>query len=246
MRVSACVAAVLSSAAMSVSAQNFIDLDFDQARVPAANPFPPTQLPWADAAPGWGHSDGDSTENVYFNFGHAGYSQFYVLLDAPFGAASGTYGFGLRNGTFHEQEPRGNFIDAYISQTGTLRPAVTSVSLLTSSDHFSLTLNGQAIAMRPVGLDPTSPTYDEDVSTYVGEWTGDVSAFAGQVVALQITDLLPPTAYTVFEVDQIQFLPIPETSSTSLIGAGLLAVLIGAARRPTRRTGRCSNLATSA
>ena len=226
MKVAACVAAVLSSAAMSASAQSFVDLDFDEARLSASAP---ATLPWDEAAPGWSHSDGDSTGYVYNNFSHAGYSQYYVLEPAPFGPASGLYGFGMRSGTFHEQEPRGDFVQAFLSQTGRLGATVTSVSLLTNSVFFGLSLNGQGIDMQPVGLDPASPTYAEDVLSYVGEWTGDVSAFAGQVVELKITDLLPPTDFSPLNIDEIRFLPVPEPSAAALFGLGLLIVL--AARR---------------
>ncbi len=219
MKVAACVSAVLASAAMSASAQSFVNLDFDQAH-PADGVY---ILPWDQGAPGWGHSDGDSTDYLSY-IGNAGYSQTYVLMLAPFGAASGPYGLGMRSGTFHEEEPRGDFVQAFISQTGTLGPQVTSVNLLSSSYLFGLTLNGTSIDMRPVGLDPTSPTYAEDVMTYWGEWTGDVSSFAGQVVDLKITDLqLPPNA-PLLEVDQIQFLPVPEPSTVALFWLGLLLV----------------------
>ena len=239
----ACMAAVLSSAAMCASAQNFVDLDFDQVQLPAPGPgFPPQTLPWDEGAPGWGHSDGDSTGYVYYLLSHAGYSQYYVLMSAPFGPASGPYGLGMRSGTFYEQEPRGGFVEAFLSQTGRLGAAVTSVNLLTSSDQFVLSLNGQAIDMRPVGLDPASPTYAEDVLTYVGEWTGDVSGFAGQVVELKITDLLDPSNFSPLVVDEIQFLPVPEASMVALFGLGLLTLLGAAQWRPTRRTQRSPNI----
>lgn len=216
---------------MSASAQNFVDLDFDEAQLPVPTP---AILPWSVAAPGWGHSDGDSTGDVFYELAHAGYSQYYVLEPTPFGASSGPYALGIRSGTFHEQEPRGDFVQAFLSQTGRLGRGVTSVSLFTSSAFFALSLNGQAIDMRPVGLDPESPTYPEDVSTYWGEWSGDVSAFAGQVVDLRITDLLPPDDFSALVVDEIQFLPVSEASTTALFGLGLLTVLFAARRRPER------------
>lgn len=227
MKVAACVAALLWSAAMNASAQAFADLDFDAARPPVPTP---TTLSWSQAAPGWGHSDGDSTDYVYFNFSHLGYSQYYVLEPTPFGPSSGPYAFGMRSGTFHEEEPRGSFVSAFIAQTGRLGDGVTSVSLLANSPFFGLSLDGQVILMRPVGLDPASPTYAQDVLTYAGEWTGDVSAFAGQVVDLRITDTLPADDLSALVVDEIRFLPLPEASTTASIGLGLLAVLLGVRR----------------
>lgn len=93
----------------------------------------------------------------------------------------------MRSGTFYEHEPRGNFVQTFLSQTGTVGAAATSVSLLTSSYLFDLSLNGNKIDMKPVGLDPESPTYAEEFTRYVGEWTGDVSAFAGHVVELRVS-----------------------------------------------------------
>jgi len=233
MKAVACVAAVLWSAAASAAAQNFVDLDFDAPRLPVPTP---TFLSWSEGAPGWGHSDGDSTGDVYFDFAHLGYSQFYVLEPTPFGAAAGPYAFGMRSGTLHEQEPRGDFVQAFLSQTGRLDPGVTSVSLLASSPFFSLSLDGRPIDMRPVGLDPSSPTYPDDVRAYIGEWTGDVSAFAGQVVDLRITDLLPPGDFSPLVVDEVRFLPVSEPALAGLFGLGLLATLF-AARPGSRRRG---------
>ena len=84
MNVAGCVVAVLSGAAMNAAAQNFVDLDFDQAQVPDPDA---STLSWEQGAPGWGHSDGDSTGFLYYNFSHAGYSQYYALLSSPFGIA---------------------------------------------------------------------------------------------------------------------------------------------------------------
>ena len=243
MKAAACVAAVLWSAAMSASAQDFVDLGFDETHLPVPTP---STLPWSEGAPGWGHSDGDSTGYVYFNFSHVGYSQYYVLESTPFGPSSGPYAFGMRSGTFHEQEPRGDFVQAFLSQTGRLGRGVTSVSLLASTLFFGLSLNGQAIEMQPVGLDPASPTYADDVLTYVGEWTGDVSAFAGQVVDLRITDQLPPFDFTALVIDEIQFLPVSEASPAGLFGLGLLAVLLAARRDPERRRPHGPNIPTLA
>jgi hypothetical protein len=231
MKAAACVAAVLWGAAMSACAQAFVDLGFDAAKVPVPTPM---TLSWSEAAPGWGHSDGDSTDYVYFDFSHLGYSQYYVLEPTPFGPAAGPYAFGMRSGTFHESEPRGPFVPAFLSQTGRLGAGVTTVSLLTNSVFFGVMLDGQPIVMRPTGLDPSSPTYADDVLTYVGEWTGDVSAFAGRVVDLKIIDLLPPEDFSALVVDEIQFRPVPEPSTARLFGSGLLVVLLAACAQASR------------
>ena len=236
MRVTACVMMVLASAAMSASAQNFVNLDFDQAQLPdPAEGF--FFLPWDKGAPGWGHSDGENTDHLTPDV-HLGFSQTYALMPAPFGPASGLFGLGMRSGTFYEQEPRGNFVRTFLTQTGTVGAAVTSVSLLTSSYLFELSLNGNRIDMRPVGLDPESPTYAEDLTRYEGEWTGDVSAFAAQVVELRISNLEFPQDSARLIVDEIRFLPVPEMSTAALFGPGLATVLLGAAWSTRARRAR--------
>jgi hypothetical protein len=229
MKAAACVAVILAGASASAAAQNFMDLDFDHGQASF------DALPWAEAAPGWGHSAGEGSESLG-ELPAAGYTQTFALLPAPFGPESGMFGLGMRGGTEHSQEPLGNFIQAFVSQTGRVGPNVTSVNLLTNSPMFELELDGNPIAMNPVGLDPSSATYAEDLLTYAGEWTGDVSAFAGQVVELKIIDLEVPPDYSMLIIDQIQFLPVPETPTVALLGLGLLTVLLGGAGFP--RAGR--------
>ncbi len=218
--VGACVMAALATAAISASAQNFVNLDFDDAGLP--DPEWVLFLPWDKGAPGWGHSDGESTDQLTYPDVHLGFSQTYALMPAPFGPASGLFGLGMRSGTFYEHEPRGNFVQTFVSQTGTVGAAATSVSLLTSSYLFDLSLNGNKIDMKPVGLDPESPTYAEELTRYAGEWRGDVSAFAGRVVELRISNLEMPHDSPRLIIDEIRFLPVPEMSTWAAMVAGLV------------------------
>lgn len=235
MRTAVCIAVTLACAAASATAQPFQDLDFDSAVVPIdSEGFPVSYLTWSQGAPGWGHPAGDSTDYIG-TIPNAGYSQTYVLLQSPYGAASGPYGLGMRGGNYTEGDPTSAFVDAFISQTGTLATNVTSVSLLASNVRFELTLNGTPIDMRPIGLDPNSPTYQDDLLNYSGEWTGDVSGFAGQTVELKVTDLDTRLNPPLFAVDQIQFLPsVPEPSTAALWVLGLLGALL-TRRRATPR-----------
>jgi len=236
MKLAACMAAVLASVAASASAQGFTNLDFDQARLPGpSDGF--YALPWDQGAPGWSHPDGDSTDVVTYPFGHVGYSQTYVLTPAPFGAASGLYGLGMRSGNYTEGDPSSPLVLAWIAQTGQLGPRVTSIRLLASSGPFALSLDDTPIAMQPVGLDPSSPTYEDDLQFYAGEWTGDVSAFAGQVVTLRITDIQVPPAAPMFVVDEIRFLPIPEPSGAALLALGLAGAMLARLRRRAQSVG---------
>ncbi|HEY6134820.1 MAG TPA: hypothetical protein VIW70_12635 [Rubrivivax sp.] len=227
MRVAGCVMAVLAGVAMSATAQNFVNLDFDHPLVP--DPFATEfSVPWEVGAPGWGHGVGENSDFLT-PVVHLGVSQTYALS----GSARGRFHLSMRAGTFSEQDPDGPIVDAYIWQTGRIGPHVTTLSLLSSTNLFGLGLGGQRIDMRPVGLDPASPTYAEDVTTYVGEWIGDVSAFAGQVVTLTIRDeswydMGPYYSPTGVAVDEIRFLPVPEMSTASLFGPGLFAVLLAA------------------
>ena len=235
MRIAVCIAALLACAASGATAQPFQDLDFDSAIVPiGSDGSSPPYLTWAQGAPGWGHSDGDSTGYIGL-LPNLGYSQTYVLLQSPYGAASGPYGLGMRSGNYTEGDPSSAFVEAFISQTGTLSANVTSVSLLASSVRFGLMLNGTPIAMQAVGLDPDSPTYQEDLLEYSGEWTGDVSAFAGQTVDLKLIDLEWSPNAPVLIVDEIQFLPsVPEPSTAALCVVGVLGALLGRRRAMPR------------
>ena len=210
--------ALVAALALPAAAQPFVNLDFDQARLPDP---PPMFLEWSEAAPGWSHSDGDSTEYVYWLDGHLGFSQWYALLVSPFGGGAGDYAMAMRSGTFREHEPRGGFTSAFLSQTGTVPAGAQTLSLLASSDLFSVTLDGTPITMFPVWV-------GEDVPTQTGEWLGDVSSFAGRTVTLTIHNNVPQFENLV--IDEIHFLPIPEPSTAALLGVGLLGVLLAARR----------------
>jgi len=242
MQITVCVAAILACVATGATAQPFQDLDFDSAIVPiGSDGFPVSYLAWAQGAPGWGHPAGDSTDYIGL-IPNVGYSQTYVLLQSPYGAASGPYGLGMRSGNFTEGEPASAFVQAFISQTGTLATNVNSVSLLASNVRFELTLNGTPIDMQPVGLDPNSPTYQEDLLDYSGAWTGDVSRFAGQTVELKVMDLESPPNPPLFIVDQIQFLPsVPEPSTAALCVLGLLGALLTGRRLSVNRPKAVAN-----
>jgi uncharacterized protein (TIGR03382 family) len=245
-RIAVCIAALLACAASNATAQPFQDLDFDSAIVPiGSDGFPVPFLTWAQGAPGWGHSAGDSTDYIGL-LPNLGYSQTYALLESPYGAASGPYGLAMRSGNYTEGDPNSQFVQAFIAQTGTLAPNVTSVSLLASNVRFELSLNGTHIDMAPVGLDPDSPTYQEDLLDYSGEWTGDVSGFAGQTVQLEIMDFESPPNPPLFIVDEIRFLPsVPEPPTAALCVSGLLVALL-VRRRSNHRRCCCLNASSPA
>ena len=214
----ACLLALAGACSMPVHAQEFVNLDFDQATLPQPLPPGPQVFAWSDALPGWNHSAGDSTEHVYLQVGHIGFSQWYAILDttfSPFGSASDAYAAGLHSGTFREQEPRGDFTTAFLSQTGRVPVGAQTLSLLANTPQFGIALNGTSIAMQADGPD---------------RWIGDISAFAGQVVELRITDGVVDPMSTFLVVDEIRFLPVPEPSTFALTALGVL-VLCALARR---------------
>ena len=239
--VGACV--VAGSLLAPASAQTFVNLDFEQARVPpAGEPNQTSFLPWSEAAPGWGHSDGDSTEGVYYLNGHLGFSQVYILEGAP-----GSFAMGLRNGTFHEQEPRGEFVQAFLSQHGTIPVGTRELVLFSSDWNFRVEINGEPISMRPARAGV--PSVDYSLLDYIGNWTGDVSSFDGQAVDLKIINAYPASDYLshLLIVDDIRLLPIPEPPVHVLMAVGVAALLLSRWRvkRISRRNRSIAALATA-
>jgi len=236
MRVPACVMAILAGAAIGVRAQTFTNLGFEQAQLPDFSQG--LTLTWGQGAPGW--SRNESAEGDYLGYPdvNLGFSVSYALyplnLCCQGELGTGAFALAMHSGSFRAHEPYGDFVQAAVWQTGTVRPGVTTVSLFASGAAFSLSLDGTWIDLRPVGLDPASPTYESDLLSYRGEWTGDVSAFAGRLVELRIGVLGPQDRTLV--VDDIRFLPVPEPSATVLLGVGMLILPLVAARARRRRS----------
>src|SRR5689334_23558468 len=124
-------------------AQAFVNLDFEQARLPEVV-TPPLFLTWEQAAPGWDHSEGDSTDHVYYLEGHLGYSQAYILRGEP-----GSFYMALHNGTLREHEPRGPLVNAFLSQRGVVPADAARLVLSASSLQFAVLIDGHPIEMRP-------------------------------------------------------------------------------------------------
>src|SRR5688500_12710758 len=96
--------AAMISPIISAVAQEFRNLDFEEAQVVLRDKtfgF----LDWSLAAPGWGHSQGSDTSIVYYRFEHLGTSQVYLLVDsnspafAPGRQLAGKYSMSFASGT---------------------------------------------------------------------------------------------------------------------------------------------------
>lgn len=235
MRVTTCVMALLAGAVVGVRGQTFTNLGFEQAQLPDFEQG--YTLTWGQGAPGW--SRNESAEGGFMGYPdvNLGFSVSYALYPLNVccrgDLGTGAFALAMHSGTFREQEPRGDFVQAAVWQTGTVLPGATTVRLFASGAAFSLSLDGTGIDMRPVGLDPASPTYESDLLSYRGEWTGDVSAFAGRLVELRI-GVEGPQEFTLV-IDDIRFLPVPEPSTAVLLGVGMLILPLVAAR--ARRIG---------
>ena len=221
MKVAVFAVGILAVLVTGASAQSFVNLGFEQARLPDPGQGP--LMTWEQGAPGWSHDE--SAEGDYLGYPglNLGYSVSYALQ--PLAACCGSFGTGsyalaMHSGTFFENEPRGAFVQAAVWQSGVIPNGVTTVALLASDVSFSLSLNGTLIDMRPLGLDPSSPTYAYDLLRYGGEWTGDVSAFSGQLVEMEVSEI--PRDQHSLVIDDIRFLPVPEPSTAVLLGVGLL------------------------
>jgi len=236
MKIITCVLGCLLGAVTSAQAQNFVNLDFEGIRfTPPPDPFI-APLTWDEAIPGWSHSQGDSTDVVNYRYEHLGFSQNYVLLDRTVAdprVITGSFAIGMKSGTVNEQEPHGGVVQAFIAQRGWVPTGTTTLLLRTNSDLFSVLLDGVTIDMHRVGFDP-GPTVPED--WFVGEWAGDISAFAGHVAELKIADRGPFEQARLLAVDDIRLVAVPEPTSAALMLGGL--VVIALLRRAPRAT-RC-------
>ena len=71
---------VIAVAVSGMSEPVIVNGDFEAAVI---NPRDPSSghLPWSEAVPGWGHSDGADTASVYYRNSHLGCSQYFMIYD---------------------------------------------------------------------------------------------------------------------------------------------------------------------
>jgi hypothetical protein len=203
---------VAAMPARFATAQEFSNLDFDQAHVV---PNHPTfgLLDWEMAVPGWDHSTGHDSHVVYFGAPHLGRTQFFLLNSydlTPLGTpAPGGYSLSFISG--HEtSDPTSPLVTAFIAQSG-LVPANAQSLHFNGLGNFSVLANGASLDLIP-----------RSGACFVV----DVSSLAGSVIQLKIQneDLELPSLVT---VDGFLFStsPVPEPTALALWVAGGLVLL---------------------
>lgn len=210
-------------------AQNFINLDFEQAVVPSiGGPNDVLYLEWESAVPGWSHAVAKDTRGVFYRGTHAGITPGYLLVDSesPMGGRGpleGEYSLLFFNGYSGDVVPE-PWVHAFIAQTG-LVPADALSIRLKADGPLSVFLDDLGIPMVSLG--------DND-------YGGDISAYAGSISELRIQNSRPdPIMFPQWLfIDAIEFSPVavPEPASGVLLLAGGLLLFCTPQRASTART----------
>lgn len=212
------------------SAQGFLNMNFERAVV-QVNDTTYGSLDWSLAVPGWGHSAGGDTSAVYYRSEHLGLSQYYLLMDstsptyAPGTQLAGAYSLAFASGIQNGADINSPWVNALISQTGTIPVGTHSVQLL-AKGPFDVFVGGAGIPMYSLGANLHG---------------GDVSAFAGSTVELKIVNTAPVgSVHNPTIVDNILFSPttVPEPSSLGLLATGAVLILGWTRRRAGQPSGR--------
>lgn len=200
-------------------AQGFINLDFEMAIV---EPTVPTYgwLDWNLAVPGWNHSSGGDTSVVFYGSPHLGTSQCYLLMDAtsPFYAPntqlSGAYSLSFSSGVLDGGAISSPWVNAYISQTGTIPVGTHSIQML-ATGPFEVFVNTTKIPMQALG------------GNLFG---GDIAGFSGTTAQLKIVNT-GTMAHQDTIVDDILFSPVSIPEPTIAALAMFSAMLMSVRRR---------------
>lgn len=212
--------------ALSSSAQEFVNLDFE-------NAFPPPRRPqageaiflqWSTTAPGWSHSDGGDTSIIYYGSEHLGLSQYYMLVDqyspfyAPGGQLAGRYSLAFASGIKQGSVPGSPWVSAYLAQTGLIPEGMNSLTLL-ATGPFQVHVDGV-----PISMTPTAENHG---------FIGDISQYAGTVAEIKIVNTAL-TVHTPTVLDNVSFSPVPVPEPTAIAIVALGVALLGGARRKLR------------
>jgi hypothetical protein len=208
--------ALAAGVALSASAQEFVNLNFESATVQVNDPTF-GWLDWNLAAPGWNHSSGSATAIIYYGQEHIGTDQIYLLKDAsspvwaPGTQLAGNYSISFASGYDTDFGTPISWVTAFISQTGRIPASARSLRML-ATGPVQVFLGGVEISMCALG---------ENL------YAGDISSFAGITTELKIANAAPMgQVHDYAVVDDILFssIPMPEPSSVMLwiFGAALV------------------------
>ena len=199
------------------SGQNFINLNFEQAKIvrDTSSPYYPYAVYVSDAIPGWTISNNFmGTNEIFYNdlsLGAPSVALFGTNSEYSPPPLDGKFSIGLYGGAPENYPPLG----VSISQTGLIPTDAESILFIAQGSFATgpllLSLGGQNISFTAIS---TTPDY-----TLYG---GDISAFAGQVEPLTFTT--PAGVNNYWELDDIQFSssPLPEPDVLSIFGIGIL------------------------
>lgn len=191
--------------------QNFVNLDFESARIipltSGAN-FPPFSVATTNALPGWSVYYG-ANQQTQVTYNDPAIGSTFVTLWATNGSQlAGNYSVLLQGGLSASA--------AIISQTALVPVSAQSLLFYGAANSSTtpvliVSLGGQNLSFSAISTGPNYTVYG-----------ADISAFAGQTETLAFSALQATSGFNNWNIDNIQFspLPVPEPSTFGLIGLG--------------------------
>jgi uncharacterized repeat protein (TIGR03803 family) len=190
-------ACLLTGLVLAAPAQDFYNLDFEQAVLIPVTSGPYGRVQFAPALPGWaGYCGTDPQTLANYNFEYLDSAGISIIDTNCYTNTYAPVPPGFIHGRFCALIQSGNLypVDTFIAQTGTVPPDAKSIlfnaSYLASEERLVLTFNGTPVPLAVLGLLPNQMALG-----------GVVSQFAGQTGELRFTS--PVLWYT--EPPGIQF-----------------------------------------
>lgn len=205
---------------------SFTNLDFESGRIQSNNQdfgF----LDWEIAVPGWSHSNGDDTSSVFYGTVHVGGTQWFHLNDTNLidenvfnqvpSIHQGNFSLSFFSGSESGLDPDSPWVNAYISQTGTIPENAKYIQLLAEAP-FQLDEPSEVPLEVSVGDEIISM-----ISLGQGLYRGDISGFSGLTAELKITNSSLREQYPI-AIDNISFAPVPLPASAVFLISGLFGL----------------------
>ncbi len=219
--------ALLLTLTYSVNANaSFTNLDFESGRIQSNNHgfgF----LDWEIAVPGWSHSNGNDTGSVFHGTLHVGGTQWFHLNDTNLidenvfneipSIHQGTFSLSFFSGFESDLVPDSPWVNAYISQTGTI-PVNTKYIQLLAEAPFEFDGPSEVPLEVSVGDEIIPMT-----SLGQGLYRGDISGFSGLTAELKITNTSLRERHPI-AIDNITFAPVPLPASAVFLISGLFGL----------------------